>query len=163
MVLSARGKTFKSIPRARRIKYRRATNFYETLGIARTTEDAEITKIARRLRFKLHPDKVGNSERAKQMYHCIDYALDVMTNKAKRKRYDNLLDTIGLPRHGDIYSNYTDIGKLLHAPECPICMEAEGAPYFPPCGHSLCYGCLDKLTKKECPLCREHIPTEDTE
>ena len=38
--------------------------------------------------------------------------------------------------------------------ECPICLSIR-KPYVIVCGHVFCEGCLPRLKKKECPLCKE--------
>ena len=49
-----------------------------------------------------------------------------------------------------------EIGCLREERRCKICMEADAAVLFDPCGHlSTCSGCSSSLT--ECPMCRNRI------
>lgn len=47
--------------------------------------------------------------------------------------------------------------------ECPICCDVYNSknriPKITPCGHSLCFECLSKLTTNRCPECREPFPS----
>eukprot|EP00760_Papus_ankaliazontas_P006974 PhM_4_TR13258/c0_g1_i1/m.100888 len=38
---------------------------------------------------------------------------------------------------------------------CPVCLSPFFHPQILQCGHSICRGCLSRLTKYECPMCRE--------
>ena len=49
-----------------------------------------------------------------------------------------------------------EIGCLREERRCKICLDADAAVLFDPCGHlSTCSGCSSSLT--ECPMCRNRI------
>lgn len=59
-------------------------NFYETLGVPHTANEADLKKAYRKKAMKLHPDKGGNEEDFKHLSHA--YA--VLSDKEKRQIYD---------------------------------------------------------------------------
>jgi ankyrin repeat protein len=53
-------------------------------------------------------------------------------------------------------------GLVELLPTCPICIEIyceQNPPFVGNCLHNLCKQCLDKLTKKECPICKMDFKT----
>jgi len=64
-------------------------DFYEVLGITRTSTDDEIRKAYRKLAIKWHPDKnPGNQAEATEKFKLISEAYEVLSDPAKRKEYD---------------------------------------------------------------------------
>ena len=65
-------------------------DLYKTLGVSKTASQTEIKKAYRKLALKNHPDKVAPEEResAEAKFKEIGYAHDVLTDEAKRQRYD---------------------------------------------------------------------------
>lgn len=64
-----------------------ARDYYDILGVSRTTDDAAIKKAYRRLAKKYHPD-VNDSEEAKAKFAELQQAYDVLSDAKKRKLYD---------------------------------------------------------------------------
>ena len=60
------------------------TEYYNTLGISRSSTPSQIKKAYRGLAMKNHPDKGGDPEMFKQ----ISCAYDVLSDPEKRERYD---------------------------------------------------------------------------
>lgn len=46
----------------------------------------------------------------------------------------------------------------LHA--CPVCFEKEANVCAVPCGHTLCEGCIEKLSSSQCPACRTTVTSK---
>ncbi len=62
-------------------------DYYEVLGLQKSATDAEIKKAYRKLAMAHHPDK-DNSEGAEKRFREINEAYEVLSDSAKRKKYD---------------------------------------------------------------------------
>ena len=60
-------------------------NFYDILGVNKTSSQEEIKKAYRKLAIKHHPDKGGSEDTFKK----ISEAYDTLGDKTKRQQYDN--------------------------------------------------------------------------
>ena len=65
-------------------------NYYESLGVAKTADTAEIKKSYRKLVRKYHPDVSKEPDAADKMQQ-INLAYETLTDDAKRAEYDQLL------------------------------------------------------------------------
>src|SRR5436190_10579667 len=65
-------------------------DYYESLGVARTASDAEIKKAFRKLAREYHPDVAKDKKRAEEKFKEINEAYEVLSDPAKRKKYDEL-------------------------------------------------------------------------
>ncbi len=65
-----------------------AKDLYETLGVSRTASEDEIRKTYRRLARRWHPDVNPGDKDAEQRFKAISAAYDVLSDKEKRKLYD---------------------------------------------------------------------------
>lgn len=64
-------------------------DYYEILGVKRESSGAEIKSAYRKLARKFHPD-VNKTKEAEQKFKDINEAYEVLSDKEKRQRYDNL-------------------------------------------------------------------------
>ncbi|MDD3669610.1 MAG: DnaJ C-terminal domain-containing protein [Alphaproteobacteria bacterium] len=62
-------------------------SLYDTLGIAKGAGDAEIKKAYHKMARKLHPD-VNPDKKASEQFKKVSGAYDILSDKAKRARYD---------------------------------------------------------------------------
>src|SRR4051794_18314404 len=95
-------------------------DYYEILGVARTADGEEVKRAYRRLAMKYHPDRNngdGKAEAEQRFKECAE-AYEVLSDEAKRKRYDQFghAGVAGMGQHdfnhmdvGDIFSMFDDI------------------------------------------------------
>ena len=65
-------------------------DYYEILGVPRGAGDAEIKKSFRKLAREYHPDVAKDKKRAEEKFKEINEAYEVLSDPAKRKKYDEL-------------------------------------------------------------------------
>lgn len=65
-------------------------DYYETLGVPRSASDADIKKAFRKLAREYHPDVAKDKKRAEEKFKEINEAYEVLSDAAKRKKYDEL-------------------------------------------------------------------------
>ena len=65
-------------------------DYYETLGVKRDADAAEIKKAFRKLARKFHPDVAADKTSAEQKFKEINEAYEVLGDPEKRKKYDRL-------------------------------------------------------------------------
>lgn len=64
-------------------------DYYEILGVSRDADTASIKSAYRKLARKYHPD-VNKTKEAEEKFKDINEAYEVLSDKAKRQRYDSL-------------------------------------------------------------------------
>jgi curved DNA-binding protein len=69
------------------VKYK---DYYDVLGVSRTASDSEIKKAFRKLAREYHPDVAKNKKQAEEKFKEINEAYEVLSDPAKRKKYDEL-------------------------------------------------------------------------
>jgi curved DNA-binding protein len=65
-------------------------DYYQTLGVARSATEADIKKAFRKLAREHHPDVAKDKKRSEEKFKEINEAYEVLSDKDKRKKYDEL-------------------------------------------------------------------------
>jgi curved DNA-binding protein len=65
-------------------------DYYQTLGVSKNAGEEEIRKAFRKLARKYHPDVARNKTEAEEKFKEINEAYEVLSDPAKRKKYDTL-------------------------------------------------------------------------
>jgi curved DNA-binding protein len=68
----------------------RFKDYYETLGVPRSASDTDIKKAFRKLAREHHPDVARDKKKAEEKFKEINEAYEVLSDPAKRKKYDEL-------------------------------------------------------------------------
>ncbi len=68
-------------------------DYYKLLGVERNASQDEIKKVYRKLAMKYHPDKNPGNKQAEEKFKDITEAYEVLSDKTKRARYDQLGDS----------------------------------------------------------------------
>jgi curved DNA-binding protein len=77
-------------------------DYYKVLGVEKGASSDEIKKAFRKLAMKYHPDKTKGNKSAEEKFKEINEANEVLSDSAKRKKYDEL---------GDNYQYYQQSGN----------------------------------------------------
>ena len=72
-------------------------DYYKILGLERSAGTDEVRKAYRKLAMQYHPDRNPNNKQAEEKFKEINEAYQVLSDKQKRARYDQL---------GSAYSNW---------------------------------------------------------
>jgi curved DNA-binding protein len=64
------------------------TDYYKMLGVNKNASDEEIKKAYRKLAMKYHPDHAKDDKSAEEKFKQISEAYAVLSDKEKRKQYD---------------------------------------------------------------------------
>ena len=68
----------------------KAKDYYQTLGVSRSANDKEIKQAFRKLARKHHPDVNPGDRGAEAKFKEVNEANEVLSDPAKRKKYDEL-------------------------------------------------------------------------
>ena len=93
-------------------------DYYEVLGVSKSSADTEIKKAYRKVALKYHPDRNPGDKEAEEKFKEAAEAYEVLSNKDKRERYDRF-GHAGMGAGGggfnggfsmdDIFSQFSDI------------------------------------------------------
>lgn len=80
------------------------TDYYAALGIEKTADESQIRKAYRNLAKAYHPDTHPGDKQAEKKFKEINEAYEVLSDKQKRARYDQL---------GADWNQYGDLGDIF--------------------------------------------------
>jgi molecular chaperone DnaJ len=89
-------------------------DYYEVLSVARTATDGEISQAYRKLAIKFHPDKNPGDEDAVKRFKEAAEAYEVLSDQAKRARYDRY-GHAGVDGPGGGSPHFTDVNDIFQA------------------------------------------------
>ena len=88
-------------------------DYYDVLGVSKSSTEAEIKKAYRKLAMQYHPDKNPDNPEAEAMFKDASEAYSVLSDDEKKQRYDQFghagLNGQGFSSAEDIFSNFSDI------------------------------------------------------
>jgi len=87
-------------------------DYYEVLGVGRSSTEDEIKKAYRQLALKYHPDRNPNNKEAEDKFKEATEAYEVLSDVDKRRRYDQFGHE-GM-RPGADFHGYADINDIFN-------------------------------------------------
>ncbi|MBT8334273.1 MAG: DnaJ domain-containing protein, partial [Deltaproteobacteria bacterium] len=89
-------------------------DYYEILGVSKTSSSEEIKKVYRKLALKYHPDTNSGNKEAEEKFKQISEAYAVLSDPEKRKQYDMYGSDGFHQRYSqeDIFRNF-DLNEIL--------------------------------------------------
>src|SRR5947208_1665682 len=90
-------------------------DYYEILGVARTSSEEEIKRAYRRLAMKYHPDRNNGTEKgdAETKFKEAAEAYEVLSDQQKRHRYDQFGHAGVSGQHDFSHMDVTDIFSMF--------------------------------------------------
>jgi curved DNA-binding protein len=95
-------------------------DYYKILGVSKTATPAEVKKAYRSLANRYHPDKTKGDKAAEEKFKEINEANEVLSDPAKRKKYDQFgadwkhYEEAGAQPGGFDWSKYASSGGQTH-------------------------------------------------
>jgi molecular chaperone DnaJ len=63
-------------------------DYYDTLGVSRSADEADLKKAFRKLAMKYHPDRNADDQDSEQRFKEVNEAYEILKDKEKRAAYD---------------------------------------------------------------------------
>lgn len=112
--------------------------------------------------YLLHCD-ISNAEMFKNyVYNILFYTYIIVRDFRYSPMLKHLNHIQDIPNLLDIaYLHISLFGENMEEYKCSVCLDNTITKTF--CNHVLCQKCYSKLTKKQCPICRKILHTEDVD
>ena len=85
-------------------------DYYKVLGVEKSATDEEIKKIYRKLAKKHHPDANAGSKQSEEKFKELGEAYEVLGDKEKRAKYDELYEDMKSGRFRESYGGFDPSG-----------------------------------------------------
>lgn len=87
-------------------------DYYQVLGVSKSATEKDIKKAYRKLALKWHPDKnIDNKEEAEEKFKEISEAYQVLSDKDKKRQYDNgSYDPFGGNSNNQHFNHFSGFG-----------------------------------------------------
>jgi molecular chaperone DnaJ len=92
-------------------------DYYEILGVAKSTSKEEIKKAYRKLAMQFHPDRNPDNPEAEKKFKEASEAAEILLNDEKRSRYDQMghagLNNMGGAGSSNAEDIFSDLGDIF--------------------------------------------------
>jgi len=94
-------------------------DYYKTLGVDQQADVRQIKESYRKMAFKFHPDRNRDNPAAAEQMKTVNEAYAVLSDPAKRQRYDQMRQQFGSEAYSRFRNDYSDqdifSGSDIHA------------------------------------------------
>src|SRR4051812_47529602 len=88
-------------------------DYYEVLGVTKTTSGEEIKRAYRRMAMKYHPDRNNGDADAELKFKECAEAYEILSDEGKRQRYDQFGHAGVSGQHDFSHMDVTDIFSMF--------------------------------------------------
>lgn len=88
-------------------------DYYDVLGVGKSSDKDEIKKAYRKMAMKYHPDRNPDNQEAEAKFKEASEAAEVLLDEQKRSRYDQFGHAGVDGQTGSGYSDFSDLGDIF--------------------------------------------------
>lgn len=83
-------------------------DYYKVLGVDQTADTRQIKEAYRKMAFKFHPDRNKDNPAAAEQMKAVNEAYAVLSDAAKRRRYDQMRQQFGSEAYSRFRNDFSD-------------------------------------------------------
>ena len=105
---------FRAVTARGKVIFKFMANYYDILGVGKSSSEKEIKQAYRDLARKYHPDVNPDDKQAEDKFKKINEAYEVLSNPESKKKYDMYGDNwqnLGNPNHGTDFGSWWPFGQ----------------------------------------------------
>ena len=105
---------FRAVTARGKVVFKFMANYYDILGVGKSSSEKEIKQAFRNLARKYHPDVNPDDKQAEDKFKKINEAYEVLSNPDSKKKYDMYGDNwqnLGNVNHGTDFGNWWPFGR----------------------------------------------------